>query len=34
MDDEEKRDGFLTHVQDILAGVLIFILIGFSMYVW
>jgi len=34
MDDEEKRDGFLTQVQDILAGVLIFILIGFSMYVW
>jgi hypothetical protein len=34
MDDEEKKDGFLARVQDILAGVLIFILIGFSMYVW
>ena len=34
MDDEEKRDRFLAKVQDILAGVLIFILIGFSMYVW
>jgi|TARA_R100001082_G_scaffold98553_2_gene66880 hypothetical protein len=34
MDDNEKRDKFLSKVQDILAGVLIFAMVFGIMIVW
>ena len=34
MDDQAKRDKFLATVQDILAGVLIFVLVFGILIVW